>query len=87
MDSRAHHVPGREGSCHQTKEREGTVVLEGGEKHCQQRHKSPHDGPCPESARTVCQAMTCDCSMVFVQSPVTVAKAAEYYVTQVNSKT
>ena len=68
MHSCAHHVPGREGSCNQTKEREGTIVLERGKKHCQQRHKTPHDGPCPESACTVRQAMTCDCSVFFVLS-------------------
>ncbi len=86
MDRCAHHVPGREGSCHQAKERKGTVVLEGGEKHCQQRHDTPHDGPRPESAWTVCQAMTCDCSMLFVQSTDAPAKAAESDVTQMDSK-
>lgn len=49
----AHHVPGCEGSGHQTQEREGTVVLEGGKQDCQERHQSPHDGPSPVQLTTL----------------------------------
>lgn len=53
MHCRAHHVPGCKGGGHQTKKREGAVVLEGREQDCEQGYQTPDYSPSPALLRTL----------------------------------